>query len=321
MEKIYEKLAAVLTPEDLNEIKQSFQSAVDEAVQAKLDVETKNLAKKAAEFYEAKLDEAIKAKTAELEELANKYCEQRCAKITENAQKKLDAQQKKLEEAAEQYIYRFFEEKFKERYGEELEQMEESMVESMDRWLEFTISEKISPNLIKQTAINETYEPIINVIKQAFEDKFVPLDTTGSAKIREAKAANAELRTSLDKQVKESMRLAEQLENANKKAIIAEKTNGLTAAQCARVKNFFESKSYSETKMDIDDYVNMICESAPRMIKPRAQRITESVKPKTHSLNIEDETQDIITEKYRPKKSMSDSDKFLLRAASFSGEM
>lgn len=321
MEKIYEKLAAVLTPEDLNEIKASFQSAVDEAVQVKLDIETKNLAKKAAEFYEAKLDEAIKAKTAELEELANKYCEQRCAKITENAQKKLDAQQKKLEEAAEQYCYRFFEEKFKERYGEELEQIEASMVESMDRWLEFTISEKISPKLIKQTAVNETYEPIINVIKSAFEDKFVPLDTTGSAKIREAKAQNAELRQSLDRQVKESMRLAEQLETANKKALIAERTNGLTTAQYARVKNFFESKSYSETKMDIDDYVNMICESAPRMIKPHAQRIAESVKPKTASLKIEDTTDDIITEKYRPKKTASASDEFLLRAASFSREM
>lgn len=320
MDKIYEKLAAVLSPEDLNEIKQTFQATVDEAVQAKLDVETKNLAKKAAEFYEAKLDEAIKAKTAELEELANKYCEERCAKVTKNAQKKLDAQQKKLEEAAEQYIYRFFDEKFKERYGEELEEMETSMVEHMDRWLEYTISEKISPSLIKQTAVNETYEPIINVIKQAFEDKYVPLDTTGSAKIREAMATNAELRKSLDKQVDESMRLAEQLENANKRAIIAEKTNGLTTTQCARVKNFFESKSYSETKQDIDDYVNMICESAPRMIKPHAQRITESVKPKTHSLNIEDETQDIITEKYRPKKSISKSDEFLLRAASFSRE-
>lgn len=321
MEKIYEKLAAVLSPEDLNGIKQTFQATVDEAVQAKLDIETKNLAKKAAEFYEAKLDEAIKAKTAELEELANKYCEERCAKVTENAQRKLDAQQKKLEEAAEQYIYRFFDEKFKERYGEELEEMETSMVEHMDRWLEYTISEKISPNLIKQTAVNETYEPIINVIKQAFEDKYVPLDTTGSAKIREAKATNAELRKSLDKQVDESMRLAEQLENANKRAIIAEKTNGLTTAQCARVKNFFESKSYSETKQDIDDYVNMICESAPRMIKPHAQRITESIKPKTRSLNIEDETQDIITEKYRPKKNLTRSDEFLLKAASFSREM
>lgn len=320
MEKIYEKLAAVLTPEDLNEVKASFQSAVDEAVQAKLDIETKNLAKKAAQFYETKLDEAIKAKTAELEELANKYCEERCAKITENAQKRLDSQQKKLEEAAEQYIYSYFDEKFKERYGEELDAMESSIVESMDKWLEYTISEKINPSLIKQTAINETYEPIINVIKQAFEDKYVPLDTTGSTKLREAKATNAELRASLEKQVNENMRLAERLEESNKKAIIAEKTSGLTHTQRDRVKTFFESKSYSETKKDIDDYVEMLVENASRMIKPRAQRLSEGFKPKSTSLKIEDTTDDIITEKYRPKKLTSNSDDMLLRAASYSRE-
>ena len=45
MDKIIEKLSGVLSPEDLNEVKSAFESAVAERVQSKLDEETANLAK------------------------------------------------------------------------------------------------------------------------------------------------------------------------------------------------------------------------------------------------------------------------------------
>lgn len=319
MDKIIEKLAGVLSAEDLNEVKASFESAVDERVQAKLDEETKNLAKKADEFCQLKIKEAVEKKTAELEELANKYCEERCAKITEKAQKRVDTQCKKLEEAAEQYIFEYFEEKFKERYGEELDRIEESMISGMDKYLEYTISEKISPKLIQKTAVNETYEPIINAIKTAFEDKYVPLDTTGSSKIREANADKAQLEESLKKQVSENMRLAKMVEDAQKRAVVAEATSGLADAQKARVQKFFESKSYSETKRDINEYISVINERAPLM-KTQTRRIVESrTAPKTakKSSFVEDTTDNLITEKYRPKQQLSATDAFLLKSANY----
>lgn len=317
MDKIIEKLSGVLSPEDLNEVKKAFESAVDERVQTKLDEETKNLAKKADEFCQKKIEEAVAKKTAELEDLANKYCEERCAKITEKAQKKLDSQQKKLEEAANQYICEYFEEKYKERFGQDLDDLEESLLTNLDKWLEMTISEKISPKLIQKQAVNETYEPIINAIKSAFEDQYVALDTTGSAKLREAKAEAAELRESLKKQVESGMRLSDKLDAAQKRALIAEKTRGLTSAQVTRVNKMFESKDYAETKEDIDEYVNMLNERAPIMKRPFAKPLSEKLK--TKSLDIEDETQDIMTEKFHPKKTLSESENFLLKAASFLG--
>lgn len=317
MDKIIEKLSGVLSAEDLNEVKKAFESAVDERVQTKLDEETKNLAKKADEFCQKKIEEAVAKKTAELEDLANKYCEERCAKITEKAQKKLDSQQKKLEEAADQYICEFFDEKYKERFGQDLDDLEESLLTNLDKWLEMTISEKISPKLIQKQAVNETYEPIINAIKSAFEDQYVALDTTGSAKLREAKAEAAELRESLKKQVESGMRLSDKLDAAQKRALIAEKTRGLSSSQVSRVNKMFESKDYAETKEDIDEYVAMLNERAPIMKRPFAKPLSE--KFKSNSLKVEDETQDIITEKFHPKKNLSESQDFLLKAASYLG--
>ncbi len=319
MDKIIEKLAGVLSAEDLNEVKAAFEAAVTERLQAKLDEETSNLAKKAEEFCQLRIKEAVEKKTAELENLANKYCEERCAKITEKAQARLDAQTKQLEEAAQQYIYMFFEEKYQERCGEDLKELEESLIGTLDNYLEYTISEKISPALIKKTAINETYEPIIKLIQNAFEDKFVPLDTTGTRKIQECKVENAQLRKDLATQCNEVHRLNEMVDKANKRALIAEKTAGMTPNQVARVKNIFESKSYATTKKEIDSYVEVMNERAPIMKRP-TQRLQENTTLKTKSLNVEDTTEDIITEKFQPKKKMSQTDSFLLQAAHFSRE-
>lgn len=321
MDKIIEKLAGVLSAEDLNEVKTAFEQSVTERLQVKLEEETKNLAKKAEEFCQLRIKEAVEKKTAELENLANKYCEERCAKITEKAQSKLDAQTKQLEEAAQQYIYMFFEEKYQERAGKDLKALEESLIGVMDQYLEYTISQKISPALIKQSAINETYEPIIKVIQDAFENKFVPLDTTGSRKIQECKTENAQLRKDLATQCNEVHRLNEMVDKANKRALIAEKTAGLSSEKKSRVKAMFESKSYASTKSDIDEYVTALNERAPIMKRPAATRLQESMKTRnSHSLNVDDVTQDIITEKYQPKQKVSATDSFLLKAARLSRE-
>ena len=239
MDKILEKLAGVLTAEDLQEIKESFESAVEERLQTKLEEEKQAIAKKADEFCNQKIKEEVEKKTVELENLANQYCEERCAKITEKAQEKLDTQCKKLEEAAEQYIYEYFDEKFTEKYGKELEALEEKVITGLDKYLEYNISEKISEKLINKTAMTETYAPIIEGIQHLFEEQYVPMDLTGSKKLREAKAENAELEKSLKKQLAENMRLIDLVEDSTKKATIAEKTYGLDATQKARVQKFF----------------------------------------------------------------------------------
>lgn len=320
MEKILEKLAGVLSAEDLQEIKESFESAVEERLKTKLAEETDSLTKKADEFCKQKIKEAVEKKTAELEDLANKYCEERCAKIALKEKEKLTEQCKKLEEAAEQYIFEYFDEKFTEKYGQELQAIEEKVITGLDKYLEYNISDKISDKLITKTAMTETYAPIIEGIQHLFEDQYVPMDLTGSKKLREAKAENAELQKSLQKQLAENMRLIDLVEDSNKKATIAEKTVGLDSKQRARVQKFFESKSLSETKKDIDDYVNMISEQTEMIRNNRKALFENKTRPVSRAIKTEKalERDDMITEKY--KKPSEEVNSFMSKAAKFLDE-
>ena len=320
MEKILEKLAGVLSAEDLQEIKESFESAVEDRLKTKLAEETDSLTKKADEFCKQKIKEAVDKKTAELEDLANKYCEERCAKIALKEKEKLTEQCKKLEEAAEQYIFEYFDEKFTEKYGQELQAIEEKVITGLDKYLEYNISDKISDKLITKTAMTETYAPIIEGIQHLFEDQYVPMDLTGSKKLREAKAENAELQKSLQKQLAENMRLIDLVEDSNKKATIAEKTVGLDSKQRARVQKFFESKSLSETKKDIDDYVNMISEQTEMIRNNRKALFENKTRPVSRAIKTEKalERDDMITEKY--KKPSEEVNSFMSKAAKFLDE-
>ena len=168
--------------------------------------------------------------------------------------------------------------------------------------------------------MTETYAPIIEGIQHLFEEQYVPMDLTGSKKLREAKAENAELEKSLKKQLAENMRLIDLVEDSTKKATIAEKTYGLDATQKARVQKFFESKSLSETKKDIDDYVEMITEQSINMRNNRANLFEKKSRPVSRAAKTEQaiERDDLITEKYR--KQTPSSNRFLDEAARYMEE-
>ena len=109
MDKILAKLkAANISEADLEEIKTAF----DGAVKARVDEESKTVSSKADEFCKQKIDSAIKAKTAQLEDLANKYCEKKALTLAKKADRKVKEQMEKLEDAAQQYITEYFDEKF-----------------------------------------------------------------------------------------------------------------------------------------------------------------------------------------------------------------
>lgn len=325
MDKILETLAQKFSAEELNEVKKAFESAVDEKVRVKMDEEAKVIAKKADEFCQKKIKESVEAKTAQLEDIANKYCEERCANLSEEANAKVEAYKKKLEEASEQYIFEYFQEKFTEQYGKELEAIEEKVITGLDKYLEYNINEKISPNLIQKTALSETYAPIIDGIKRLFEDEYVPMDLSGSKKYREMKAENAQLQTTLKKKLEENMRLAELAENNGKKSLISEKISDLSAAQRVKVKKFFKEKSLNETKKDIDAYIEMIQEQTESInaMRYERERLFEGrkEKPVRKTRFVEDKTNEILTEKFRPtKRELSSRERMMLGSANLIDE-
>ena len=320
MDKILETLAAKFTAEELNEVKKSIESTVDTKVQAKLDEETKLVAKKADEFCQKKIKEAVEKKTAEIEEIANKFCAERCEALSKEANEKVEAYKKKLETASEQYIFEYFDQEFQKKYGKELEAIEEKVITGLDAYLEYNINEKIGPALIQKTALSETYAPIIEGIKRLFEDEYVPMDQSGSKKLREMKAENAQLESTLKKTLDENMRLAELVESTGKRSLISEKTSDLTAAQRVKVKKFFKDKSLNETKKDIDDYIEMLqeqTESIDAMRYEKSRLFESHDRPVRKTSYVEDKTSDVVSEKFKPvKKELSARERMMLDSAS-----
>lgn len=324
MDKILETLSQKFSAEELNEVKKAIEFTVDEKVKAKSEQEAKMIAKKADEFCQKKIKEAVEKKTAEIEEIANKFCEERCEKLSKEADAKVESYKKKLEEASEQYILEYFDEKFTEKYGQELEAIEEKVITGLDKYLEYNINEKIGPEMIQKTALQETCQPIVEEFIHILEDRYVAPNTTGSKRIRELKAENAEVRASLQKQLDENMRLAELVESTGKKSLISEKVADLSADQRLKVRKFFKEKSLNETKKDIDAYIEMIQEQADSinaMRYEREQLFESHDKPVRKSRYVEDRTNETITEKFKPKRrELSARERMMLGSANLIDE-
>ena len=301
------KEKAHLSDEDLNTIKETFETAV----KARVDEETKVVNGKADEYCRQKIDSAVALKTQQLETLAEQFCEKKAATIARKADKKIAEQTKKLETLTQQYINEFFEEKFKERYGEELQAIEDRVVEGVDVYFNYAVNEKINPELITKTAINETFAPIVQGIRSLFEEQYVPLNVSGTKKLKEANRKIAELESRLKEQDNENIRISEAAEQSAKKALIAEKTEGFTAEQKEKVNEFFQGKSFSTVKEDIDNYCSIITETALPIVKTATlNEARQQALRKTPS--IEDATPDFVSEKFKPVNE--DVDSFLTKA-------
>lgn len=133
------------------------------------------------------------------------------------------------------------------------------------------------------------------------------------------KAENAELQKSLKKQLSENLRLAEVAEVNSKKALIAEKTEGMTPRQKAKVNRLFENKTFSETKKDIDNCIEMLDEEADqiRALREDRQRLFERAqRAKRQSAFVEDKTEN-INEGYKRPRPLTRNEENLLRSARY----
>lgn len=335
MDKIAEKLKALgVSEEDLATVKESFDAAVDARVKA----ETNLISEKAEEYIAREVDKKAAEKTAELETLSEKYLEIKTATIAKNAALKLDEQKKEIEDACAKYIDENFEKAFAEKYEKELATMEESILAQLDDYLDYAINENISPDLIKNAAVNETFSPIIKGIQNLYQEQFVPLNTSGQKKLKEAQAHAAELEETLAAQIQENMNLTNMSEKYAKRALIAEKVSDLSAADRANVRKFFAEKSFATTKADIDSYCNMLKESAKRIEEAREQAIRESKVQMTAPKSIvaestrprpksfvksysEDNTPDFVNERIKSHKESrrldESSDEYLTSVAKY----
>ena len=116
MDKILEKLATLgVQAEDLNDIKKSFDEAVEAKVKINSDKEARVLAEKSADWCKKQIAEAKQKITAETEEMAKLYCQKIKDQYEKEANEKVQAYAKSLDEASEAFVFNQLEEKFREK--------------------------------------------------------------------------------------------------------------------------------------------------------------------------------------------------------------
>lgn len=185
------------------------------------------------------VDEKVKLlgeeKTSELEKKAEEFCEQEI--------------EKKVAEEKEQLI---------EEYEKKMVDLETNMVDKLDKFLDSVISEQISDEAIAKIAINETYSPIVEGIKKLFEEKYVALDSEGDKLVKEVKKELEALKEENSRLLAEKMEADELAEKGAIRAILAEKTDGLTETQKERVNTFCEGKSFEDIESTIDSFIEIV---------------------------------------------------------------
>lgn len=198
----------------------------------------KGLAESLKTIISEKVDTRVEAEIDRLTEKADEFCEIQIAEKTEAIEKELA-----------------------EGYEEKLDTLEETVISKLDSYLESEISEKISDDILKAVAINETLLPLVNGIKDLYENKFVALDTEGSGMIREANEKIAELEEKQVELINEKMELNKTAELAAIKLLISEKSLDLTDDQRDKLSVLAEGKAFDELHGKIDTYIEMVTES------------------------------------------------------------
>lgn len=229
----------------------------------------------------------VEEKVTELEKLADEYCEK---------------------QISEQVVART--QQLSEKYESDLESLESNIVEKLDQYLDLEISEKISDDLIKKIALNETYEPIIKGIQDLFESKYVSLDSEGSSLLKDLTMKVESLEDKLATKINENIELNSLCEKAASKSLISEKVADLTGAQRQKVVMFFEGKDFNSIQKNIDSYVDMISEEVS--IPGTSSMINEA----DDSMSDDDSTTDVITESFR-KPEVDSMTQFLMTGSRY----
>lgn len=323
MEKLLDLLKTSnvdISQADLDSVKAAF----NEAVEARVQEQSKVIAESANTYSEDRIQEEVARQVAEqkaiMESITNKYCQKKALTLAKKADKKIAEAIKKLTAASQKYIVEYFDKEFEKKYGEELEQIEENVLTKLDDYLEHVICEQINPEIIESTAINETYAPIVKGIQSLFQEQYVPLNMSGKKKVNDLTKDKLALENSLRKQVDLNMELKESNKVLQKAKMIAESCIGMSAKDAKDIRSYFENKDLNETKANLPGFVKMLSEKADNM-RNEDPMLTEKAKPtkkgRTFSVRIDDNTNDFVNEKLTAKKvdDVDDIDAFLTGAS------
>lgn len=238
-------------------------------------------------------------------------------KLDEQVSLKLDEEKKKLELATEETSKKKIDEaieaekvKLVAEYDAKVVELEKNLVEQLDSFLEAEINEKISDDLIEQTAINETLLPLVEGIKKLFEEQYVALDTEGHGLLKSKETEIEKRNKELSESIAKNMAFVEQIDALNKKLVILEKTGNLSENQKKRVNDLFEGKDAKYTAEKIDSFIELISEDTKPKEKKNLNENTDVVASSDDKIVTEVKTPEV-------KKNVDKAASILNQAADY----
>ena len=215
-----------------------------------------------------------------------------------------DEMKTKYDELAEEYCKKEVAERLEkekaalvESYDEKLNNLEKKIVSKLDSYIEHVISEQISDETLNKIAVNEVALPLIVNIKKLFSEHYVDLDSEGSALLKQRDLKVKELEEKVAEMTKKIVESEERLEKSAAFLLISEKTDGLTQTQKQRVVKMFKNKNFNEIKENIDEFVNMVKESAEKpVLESKETKTIDNVLTEGTAPTAEEKKTEIIKE-------------------------
>lgn len=179
-------------------------------------------------------------------------------------------------------------------YDSVIQEFESELVEKLDSFLDLEISSKISDEMLESIAINETYAPIIEGIKDLFEGKYVALDTDGESVVRAKTEEVENLEEKLSSSLADKIELKESCDALKAKLLISEQSMDLTESERARVSSFFEGKKLDEVESKVSDFVDMIVEQSADSVIESTSSEKKVLEESISEEHLEDEIINLI---------------------------
>tara|TARA_Y100000310_G_C20704329_1_gene833651 strand:- start:18103 stop:18960 length:858 start_codon:yes stop_codon:yes gene_type:complete len=243
--KITQKIKELLSTEDLKIFESAIQTKISDTV-----------ATKVTEQVALKEDELKK----EFQTLSEEFCKKEVASRLETEKAKLI-----------------------EGYDKTLVNLETKIVSRLDSFLESTIVEQISDEMLEKVAIQESLMPLVGSLKEAFAKHHIELDSSGEKAIKELKEDKDKVEQELTESISKNMKYEKRLETAANFVLISQKSEGLNESQKTKVLGMFKDKKFEEVEKKIDDYVHILKEGTS--LKPKKKtKIVETKKKKVSTV-------------------------------------
>ena len=140
------------------------------------------------------------------------------------------------------------EEQYKEELAEEVSSMKEDMVQKVDSYLNYVVETWVEDNkvAIQNGLRTEIAETFMNKMKDLFTESYIEVPESKIDLVDELAEQVEELEGKLNTQTGESIKLAEELENYKRNAVIAEASRGMAETQVEKLRGLVENVDFDD---------------------------------------------------------------------------